>query len=308
MNYPDTTEDVDMILRHVARQFPDQFAQALLPPGTVVSAATWLDTQVTARQRRLDRALDVMADGKRRREHTEWQMEMAGDVPFRIFEYHTRLASVLAAETPPSARVPPIRSSLVLLSGRDRPWPPEGEYRTSPEDAPFSGVTFRIDAVYQQTVAELFARGSPLWLIFTPLAVDANAEAMGRVVAALRAEVPSKRERNELVAALLVMADTDKRRRGLRQVIVPLLNEEKVMESWVYKQGEESGIEKGRAEGHLEAARNAVVLFYEARFGAMPVELRARVEATTSAALATRWCEMVARGTKEEVDAALAER
>lgn len=302
MDYPDTTEDVDMTLRHVTRQFPEQFARALLPPGTVVSAAGWLDTQVAARQRRLDRAMEIVANGERRREHTEWQMEMGREVPFRIFEYHTMLALALAAETPSGAGVPPIRSSLVLLSGRDTAWPPEGEYRTSPSDAPFSGVTFRIDAVYQRTVAELFARGSALWLIFTPLAIDADTEAMGRVLAAWRAEVASERERNELVAALLVMADTDKRRRGLRQVIVPLLKEEKVMESWVYKQGEESGIEKGR----LEATRNAIVLLYEARFGAMPGELRARVAAAKTAAAAERWHETVARGTKEEVDAALA--
>ena len=63
---PDVGEDVDMTLRHVSQQFPATFARAILPPGMNVSAATWLDTQVTARQRRLDRVLDVVADGQRR--------------------------------------------------------------------------------------------------------------------------------------------------------------------------------------------------------------------------------------------------
>ena len=98
------------------------------------------------------------------------------------------------------------------------------------------------------------------------------------------------------------MADTDKRRRGLRQVILPLLEEEKVMESWVYKQGEEKGIDKGRAK----VGRKAVGLLYETRFGPMPAHLRARVDATEEADLVERWCEVVARGSKEEVDAALA--
>jgi hypothetical protein len=35
----------------------------------------------------------------------------------------------------------------------------------APEGEPFSGVRFRIDAVYQRTAAELAARGSPLWMI-----------------------------------------------------------------------------------------------------------------------------------------------
>ena len=185
---PDVGEDVDLTLRHISRQFPEDFARALLPPGTRVTSATWLDTQVTARQRRLDRALDVMADDQRRLEHTEWQLRWKQDVPFRVHEYHNLMVVALAAEITskeaeakghprPNAEAAgaagtvetaaeltamvlpvPIRSTLVLLTGREKPWPDEGSYRTSPDGAPFSGVTFRIDAVYQRTVAELEAR------------------------------------------------------------------------------------------------------------------------------------------------------
>lgn len=95
-------------------------------------------------------------------------------------------------------------------------------------------------------MAELTARGSPLWLIFAPLAVDADEEAMKRVVALLR-ERAAGRVFEELAAALLVMADLDRRRRGLREAILRLLDEETVMQSWIYKQGEEKGIEKATA-------------------------------------------------------------
>ena len=88
-----------MTLRHVSRQFPDQFARALLPLGSAIASATWLDTQVTARQRRLDRALDVIADGARRLLHAEWQLGMEADVPFRLYEYHVLLALTAAAES-----------------------------------------------------------------------------------------------------------------------------------------------------------------------------------------------------------------
>lgn len=181
MDFPEGMEDVDLTLRHVSRRFPEQLARALLPPGSVITAAHWPDTQLTARQRRLDRALEVTANGKRRLFHTEWQLEMEADVPFRMFEYHALFALSLAVEGAPDGRPPPIDSVLVLLSGREKPWPAEGEYRTSSPGAPFSGVRFRIEPVYQRTVAELCARG-PLWAIFAPLAIDADRDQMKRVL------------------------------------------------------------------------------------------------------------------------------
>jgi hypothetical protein len=223
MDLPDETEDLDLTLRHVSRQFPEQLARALLPPDAIITAASWTDTQLTSRQRRLDRALDVTVGGERRFEHAEMQAEMEADVPFRIYEYHALFALALASETPAGAKVPRIRSTLVLLSGRDKPWPEQGEYRTSPDDEPFSGVCFRIDPVYQRTVAELAARHSPLWMIFAPLAVDADPDRMKEVLDRLRAET-SPRDFGELAAALTVVAAKDKRRRGLREVILGMLS------------------------------------------------------------------------------------
>jgi hypothetical protein len=262
MDLPDVAEDLDLTLRHVSRQFPEQFARALLPPGTVITSASWTDTQVTSRQRRLDRALDVVADGARRLEHTELQLEMEADVPFRIYEYHTLLSLAVAAETPLGATPPRIRSTLVLLSGRDQPWPAEGAYRTSPDDAPFSGVSFRIDAVYQRTVAELAARHSPLWMIFAPLAVDADPARMKQVIDALRAET-SPREFGELAAALTVVATKDRRHRDLRGAILALLKEEEVMESSVF----ELGKQRGEQTGELRGEQKTLVRLYQKRLG-----------------------------------------
>jgi hypothetical protein len=258
MDLPDAAEDLDLTLRHVTRQFPEQLARALLPAGAVITAASWTDTQITARQRRLDRVLDVIADGERRLEHTELQLEMEADVPFRIYEYNALVSLALAAETPAGSSAPRIRSTLVLLSGREKPWPAEGEYRTSPDDAPFSGVSFRIDAVYQRTVAELAARKSSLWMIFAPLAVDAEPERMKEVLERLRAET-SPREFGELAAALTVVAAKDKRHRDLRGAILSLLTEEDVMESSVFKLGEQRGEQRGE--------QKTIVRLYEKRLG-----------------------------------------
>ena len=312
MDLPDTANDVDLTLRHVSRQFPDQFARVFLPPGSVIDGASWLDTQLTQRQRRLDRALDVVANGARRLLHVEWQLDMAADVPFRLYEYHVLLALAVAAEAPAGVEPPPIETRIVLLSGREEPWPAEGEYRTSPSEAPFSGVRYRIEPVYQRTVAELAARDSALWLIFAPLAVDADAAQMEQVVKELR-ERSTKREYEDLTVALTVMADTDKRRRGLRPSIMGMLKEEAVMASWVYTQGFEKGVEQGRAQGveqgraqgveqGVEVARRSLVLLYEDRFGTMSAPLRIRVDATRELEQLERWFRLTVRGNREEVD------
>jgi hypothetical protein len=261
IDLPDETETLDLTLRDVTRRFPEHLARALLPPGAVITSARWFETQVTSRQRRLDRALEVIAGGVRRIELNEWQVEMTAGMPFRVYEYNSLTALALAAETPAGEKPPRIRSTLVLLSGREEPWPDEGEYRTSPDDAPFSGVTFRIEAVYQRTVAELEARG-PLWTIFTPLAVDAAPERMEAVLDKLRAE-SSPQDFGELSAALTVVAHKDKRQRGLREAILGLLNEEDVMQSSVYQLGEQ----RGEQRGELRKEQNMLVLLFEMRLG-----------------------------------------
>ncbi len=84
MRPPDDADTLDFTLRHVTRQFPEHLARALLPPGTVITSARWSDTQLTSRQRRLDRALEVVAGGRTLLEHTEWQVEMEADTSFRM--------------------------------------------------------------------------------------------------------------------------------------------------------------------------------------------------------------------------------
>ena len=107
-----------------------------MPAGSVVTSAKPLETQATSRQRRLDRGIDVVVDGERGVDLTEWQLEMPANMPFRMYEYHALTALALAGEAAQAKTKPPrIRSTLVLLSGREKAWPEEGEYRTSPEGA-----------------------------------------------------------------------------------------------------------------------------------------------------------------------------
>jgi hypothetical protein len=165
-----------------------------------------------------------------------------------MFEYHVLQAMALREAAKRGARVPSVLSTVVLLSGRAEPWPTYARYRTSPRGERFSGVRFRIDAVYQRTLAELRARENALWMVFAPLAVDATAEAMPRVLDDLRTRVTRERFK-ELAVAMAVLADADARQRRLREAIDAYLPKELTMKNWIYRMGLESGIEKGREEG-----------------------------------------------------------
>ncbi|TKD09939.1 hypothetical protein [Polyangium fumosum] len=240
-------DSVDLILRHVSHRFPEDLARGLLGVKGPLSASV-LETQVASRHRELDRTLDVEVKGERRLLHLEWQGDMPANMPFRSYEYQSLMAFAVAAESRAGSQlVPPIESVVVLLGGRAEPWPPHGSYRLSPPDAPFSGVHFRIEPVYQRTVAELAARG-PFWLIFAPLAGDADEPCIRRVMEDLRAQV-SPEAFEELGVAMAVLAEADQRGRDLRSVVRTMLPRELVMQNWIYKEGLEDGRQKGREEG-----------------------------------------------------------
>ena len=80
-------------------------------------------------------------------------------------------------------------------------------------------------------MAQLRARECLFWLVFTPLAVDADAAAMEQVLATIRAQVPAAKERAELYAALLVMADLDPWGHTLRKEITAMLETRAI--AWV---------------------------------------------------------------------------
>ncbi|HTN90941.1 MAG TPA: hypothetical protein VL242_45020, partial [Sorangium sp.] len=121
--------------------------------------------------------------------------------------------------------VPPIESVAVVLSGRRRRLPATGKRRTAWPGRPFSGTHFRVDAVYQRTVGELRARGSVLWLVFTPLARDATEAALREVVAEIHPGAATAQERAELYTALLVMATIDPWGHNLLKELIKMMED-----------------------------------------------------------------------------------
>jgi hypothetical protein len=259
---------IDIALRHVAQRHPEHLIRPLLAPGLSLEIGAWIETQLTTLERRLDKTLAVRVAGALRLVHLEFQAELTAAVPYRIFEYGALLLIALRAcgerglgpppEAPqdepaaPPGPLPPIEAVVIVLGGRREPWPSMGEYRTGWPEAEFSGVRFRIEAVYQRTVAELLAREGALWLVFASLAVDASVDRMHEVIDAIREREPDDVERAELYAALLQLAELDPWGHNLRKEIammVEAIDQEIIMESEtlreVFEKGEEKGTEKG---------------------------------------------------------------
>jgi hypothetical protein len=288
--------EVDLTLRHVTHLFPDDLARALLPRAATLTDCAWLDTQVTARERRMDKHLFVVADGVPRIEHVEWQLRWTRSMLLRTFEYHALSTLALHGAAKARQKVARVRSTVVLLGGRRvAPWPAYRGFRTTPAGERFSGLRVRVDAVYQRTLAELASRASPLWMIFAPLAVDARPENIPEVVKALKKRV-ARRQFEELAVAMTVLADADGRERGLRETITAHLPEELVMRSWVYNLGHERGIEEGRVRGleegiekGIDALRQSIEVALSTRGLKLTAARRAQLAAETRIDVLQRW-------------------
>ena len=215
----------DIALRHITHQYPEDLARALLPPGLRFEILGWFDSQLTMLERRLDEALELRVAGSRRLLHVELELDLTQEDIARLAEYRALLLSALRVEATRAprelmrsgddsrteARAPvPVHSVVIVLRGRKEPWPEEGAYGSDWPELPWSGMRFRVEAVYQRSVAELRARSGLLWLVLTPLARDATAAAMREVLAEIRRQIPEPNEtRAALYTALLVMAEID---------------------------------------------------------------------------------------------------
>lgn len=249
----------DITLRHLTHEHPDALLQGLpFPDAEVVG---WLDSQRTAiaLERRPDKGLALRVNGEPRTLAVEIEYELRGSMGRRI-----HAIEALFPPDWPAGRggpSPPIATLVIVLSGRKEPWPKEHEYRTSWPELGWSGVRYYVDAVYQRTVEELSSRGSVYWLIFTPLARDATAHKIRKIVRSIRARVAEWAERAELYAAMLVLADIAPWGYNARKEIEAMIEEDEedvdlltvsVTLQRAFEKGKQEGIERGKQEGQQE--------------------------------------------------------
>ena len=278
----------DITLRHIVRQHPEALVDAM-GIDQPVEIVGWLDTQVTALERRLDKALGLRVAGELRALHVEFEYELIASIGRRLHEYQA-LFSLGRMPGAPDAPAPPIESLVVVLTGRKKPWPPYGRHRTGWPEQRWSGLHYRIDAVYQRTVAELRARESVLWLVFVPLARDATRAAVREVIGELRARVKDPEELGDLLAALLMMADVDPWQYRFREEIAAMVEETSVDLMQVsktlrdaFEKGIEQGIEKGIEKGRRETALELLRRLFVQRMGRPLTELEQRALAERTA-------------------------
>jgi ribulose 1,5-bisphosphate carboxylase large subunit-like protein len=128
-----------------------------------------------------------------------------------------------------------------------------------------------MEAVYQQTAAQLLGRGL-LFSLFTPLAVDADQRWLERAASLVAEQARDEHDRADLGAAMVVLAEADGQRRGLGPLLLRLLDSELVMQSSIYTMGKEAGLREGLREGEARARREAI----EALCEVLSIRLTAR--------------------------------
>jgi flagellar biosynthesis/type III secretory pathway protein FliH len=79
---------------------------------------------------------------------------------------------------------------------------------------------------------------------------------------------------------------------------------EDIVEAW-RREGIEEGFKQGREEGFKQGVALSVVEVYQARFGAMPEDLRAVVEGTDDEPALLTWLLLTGTGNAEEIAAAI---
>ncbi|WP_437985642.1 hypothetical protein [Sorangium sp. So ce117] len=117
----------DIALRHIALRCGDELAQGLRL-SFPVEAFSWVETQLTALERRIARVLELRGGGQRRLVQLEFIVAPESDLALRMCEYAVLLVLSLRAAGDPcrgDGAIPPVESVAVLLSGRAAPWPLE---------------------------------------------------------------------------------------------------------------------------------------------------------------------------------------
>ena len=297
--------DVDLTLRHLATQHPADLVRVFVAGAVASEAPRWLDSQLAARERRVDKALLVHRSEDRVALHAEWCWEPDSDFGFRAQEYQyqilaalrdddaARVKAALPQRTPQQlpARVLTV---AVLLNGPDGDRSTVGNYAVTPDDAEARGVvSWMIERVYQRPVEELIARPGVLWPVFVPFAADASKAGVTRAVQVVRERAHSLQEFADAAAALSVFARSSHRSQGLREVVMALVEPEVIKSSSIFRQGMEEGIQKGIQKGiqrgEAKGLRAAIAQMLAARGLRLTAARRAQLEGEARVDVLLRW-------------------
>lgn len=145
----------DISLRHIARRWAADLARGLIERDEPIEVIGWLDTQVTATERRLDKAMLLRIANEQRALHVELEVDPGPELPRRVFA--EAMASVLAeirGLVPRPEERAEIYAAMAALADL-KPW----GYSLRPEIRDIMKLTD--DAVFRESVIlqEAFADG-----------------------------------------------------------------------------------------------------------------------------------------------------
>ena len=264
--------EYDIALRTFARIFAAELVQGLWPPGTDFKVLDSSESQVTERERRLDKSIKVLINGEEVILHVEFQVKWETNLSWRMFEYHNLLAFERHDSDPKTPT--PIRSVVILLTGPEDLGSLQKEYRTSLSSQPFCGVRYEIEPVYKLTLEELEKRESLMWLAFAPLTVDVDEAKIKELLKRLENRFGSKRDVAEIAAAMTVVGKLNNKYKTMSDSIARWIGKELIMETVL---GEEfwEGLFRERFENTFEERFEER---FEKRFEKEKEELTRQVE------------------------------
>lgn len=271
-----TSDPIDTVLRHVSRAHGDTLSRVLFGTKKPILELRWIETQLASRQRRVDRAMSVRIGDKHHWQHIEWTEKLTDDVCIRVYEYNHLLVMAAQADAKAASKrgKPPVvpatvDSVVVVLTGPREGFPATGFYRTSSAKRKFSGVRFGIEAIYLRTVAEIEAMGGVFWLVFVPLAVDADEPKLVRTIEAMKSRT-NPDDFDALLATMFSMASLKKDRHRFLPVIrsaagrPDMLFRNELTDMWT-RQGRRIGRKEGLEKGHEQGQRDLLLSQFERR-------------------------------------------
>lgn len=302
--------DTDGLLKRLVSMFVVDFAAWLL--GTPVRTAQALPSELPGTTAIADQVFQVtLADGRDILFHLEFQGRRSHlPMPWRMLDYMPRLA----------ARHRLAMENVVLYLGRGAGADDNGVHEVAGLDgSPVLAWRYRVVRLWQMRAEDLLATGQVAPLILVgQTQITAPAETLAAVVTRMR-QVAEGEQRVQLLAAMIALLPAEE----MVKMVEHLLEEEDLLEelnlpylrrlrekalteghaqgvalghAQGVAQGHAQGVTEGRAEGRAEGLRvgeaEILLRLLRARFGALPVEVEARVS-TADAETLLRWSERV---------------
>jgi predicted transposase/invertase (TIGR01784 family) len=244
----------DNVSKFLAARYSADFATWLL--GRRIDLTTLNPTELNVEPIRADSI--VLLSSSELILHTEFQTEPDKDMPLRMADYYIRLRRRFPTKS--------IEQVVIYLHATGSELVRQSAYIT-----PKMNHQFRVIQLWEEPVENFIS--IPGLLPYAVLAQTSDRErVLERVVVELE-RVPSRQERNNLIAAAGIFAGLELSQDIIRRII----RSDVMRESVIYQEILQEGRIEGRVEGRTEEGQTLVLRQLNRKIGNLNTELTARV-------------------------------